>query len=177
MTSVSATTQHQATRHSAAKLNAAQLGKALAPPSKKADYVSESDYFPQYFTAKLPSGALSGTNLQAAMKTTLSAFFKGNQDGPITNQDYSKSEAQRFIAGLSEVATGDDASTVESAKAFGQVTELLKANLKDIQVVRFGPKDARTGKMASDQGLYGLAIVGKTSDGKLAGVLIGSVET
>ena len=46
-----------------------------------------------------------------------------------------------------------------------------------MRVVRVGPKEDGSNKLATDHGLYADMIVGRNADGKLAGVIIGSVET
>jgi hypothetical protein len=67
-------------------------------------------------------------------------------------------------------------SRAKSGKAFASITALLKDNLTDVQVLKYGPAGS-DGKLSSDNGLSAYLVVGKSKDGKAAGVLIGSVET
>ena len=55
---------------------------------------------------------------------------------------------------------------------------MFDANISDVTLVRVGPRDDRKpNEMATDQGAYEYLLVGKTADGKLAGVTFESVET
>ena len=158
-----------------------KLGQEIGTLAPKANYISESDYAPQYVSAAFPAGHdLNAHNVMTAFKDTLCGHFDqqdGDLFGPYAARVYSKADAKAFIDRLSETSPDDDAGQVESAKAFGEISALLKANLTDLQVVKVGPKDERTGKLADDHGLYAYMVVGRASDGKVAGVMIGSVET
>jgi hypothetical protein len=68
------------------------------------------------------------------------------------------------------------ATAAKSAKAFAGINALLEDNLTDLRVLKYGPADS-SGKLASDNGLCADVVVGKSKDGKVAGVLIGSVAT
>jgi hypothetical protein len=96
--------------------------------------------------------------------------------GDYTAKVYSAADAKAFINRLSDVQDPNDPGLVPSARAFGEITKLLNANLKAVQVVKVGPKDAN-GKLADDQGLYSYVVIGRASDGKVAGIMLGSVET
>jgi hypothetical protein len=163
------------------RLTTSQLGAAIGKLAPKANYVSESDHSPEWFSASFPAGHdLTGHNVMTALTPRLEKFFEtgaGRLFDEHTAEVYSARDARAFIKGLGEVAADDDVSTKESARAFAEITRLINANLTDVHVVKVGPKDDRTGELATDQGLYAKMIVGRTADGKLAGVVIGAVET
>jgi hypothetical protein len=90
---------------------------------------------------------------------------------------YTAKEAKGFIDGLGEFSADDEDYVQESAKAFSAITTALKANLTDLKVFKIGPKAAESGGLATDQGLYAQVIIGRSADGKVAGVFMGDVET
>jgi hypothetical protein len=153
-------------------LSAKQLGAAIAPFAKDANYTSESDYAPKFVSANL-TGAFSAQSAVAALGPELKKFFAGDDGGPKAFETFSATAAKSFLSGLAESSGPDDA---KSAKAFAGINALLKENLTDLQVLKYGPAGSN-GKLASDNGLYAYVVVGKSKDGKAAGVLIGSVET
>jgi len=75
-----------------------------------------------------------------------------------------------FIAERTRAEDPSDPDLVEEAKAYQNLLKIVKAELTDVQVVKVGPKD-EDGSLASDQGLYGLLIVGRARDGSLAGLI------
>jgi hypothetical protein len=163
------------------KIDSAALGTAIDKFAGKTDYVSESDYSAQYFSAALPAGQdITGKNVMTALQPTLEKFFEtgaGKLFDENTAEVWSAKDTKEWMKGLEEVAPDDDVTTKESAKAFGEINKLIIANLTDVRVVRVGPKEDNSDKLATDHGLYADMIVGRNSDGKLAGVIIGSVET
>ncbi len=160
-------------------LETAKLRTEIAKYAGKAIYMSEGDYNPRFVSVPFATTPTL-KNLVSALQTHLSAFYK--QEGqPIdpaqyTGESYSPNEAKAFIDGLSAVGPDDDTLMRNSAQAFGKITDLMKANLKDLKVFKYGPKD-EDGGLATDQGLYVQVVVGKAKDGKLAGILLGDVET
>jgi len=143
--------------------------------AKDTNYMSESDYSAQPFSVAFPAGHdLTPHNVQTAMKDLLTPFFDGRHD-EIAGEVYSSADAKSFMARLKSEGDGEP-SEVKSAKAFGTMLTLAKENLKDVKVFNFGPK-AADGSVAGDQGLYARVLVGRASDGKLVGFLVGSVET
>lgn len=163
------------------RLAATQLGAAIDKLAPKANYISESDYSPKSFTATLPAGhELNGHNVMTALQPTLERFFEvrsGTLFDDNTSRVYSARDAKDFLKGLSETTPDDDADQLESAKAFGEITKLINANLTDVHVVKIGPKEDGTNRLADDHGLYAKVVVGRTADGKLAGFILGAVET
>lgn len=112
-----------------------------------------------------------------ALEGPLKKMFETTTLNDATFEAYTAAESKSFVNGLSETSVDDDDFIRDSAKAFGSITDLLKANLTDIKVFKIGPKDDRTGKLATDQGLYARVVIGRTADGKVAGIILGDVET
>jgi hypothetical protein len=158
----------------ATTLDSKKLGAEINKVAAKALYMSESDYAAQYVSGRLPAGGVTGANAMTALSAPLKKLFAGSGAFPAdyAAQAYKPADAKAFIDGLAK----DNAEGPEASAAFGTINGLLKNNLTDVQVFNVGPRDV-DGRVASDQGLYGRLVVGKTSDGKLAGVLIGAVET
>ena len=163
------------------RLSATQLGAAIGKLAPRANYISESDYSPEFFSASFPAlHDLTGHNVMTALQPKLEKFFdlgSGKLFDEAAADVFSSKDAKDWIKGLGEVAPDDDVTTKESAKAFAEITRLINANLTDVHVIKVGPKDERSGGLATDHGLYANLIVGRTADGKVAGVLIGAVET
>ncbi|MEW5848967.1 MAG: nuclease A inhibitor family protein [Myxococcota bacterium] len=161
------------------KLSAEKLGRAIAPFTQDAVYMSEGDYNPEFFSVKLDANAtINGKNVMAAMNDTLASFFD-QQDGDLsqfTFEAYTAQESKDFVDGLSETSPDDDDDIRESAAAFGKITALLQDNLTGIKVFKIGPKDD-DGSLATDRGLYAQVVVGRSADGKLTGIILGDVET
>ena len=127
-----------------AGLNSTKLGQAIAKFADKAVYMSEGDYTPEYFAAAFPAGHdLNGHNVMTALDGPLKKLFDTRNLSDSTFEAYSPAESKSFVSGLSETSVDDDDSTRESAKAFGEITSLLKANLTDLKVFKIGPKDDR----------------------------------
>ena len=163
------------------RLNSTQLGAAIGKLAPKASYMSESDYNPEFVSAAFPAGHdLNGHNVMTAFQPQLEKMFEtpaGKLFDGATFEEDSPAEARAFIKGLSETSPGDDADTIANARAFGEIAALINANLTDVHHFKVGPKDDTTGKLGSDQGLYSEVIVGRTADGKVAGIMIGNVQT
>lgn len=163
------------------RLSATQLGAAIEKLAPKASYMSESDYNPEFVSAAFPAGHdLNGHNVMTAFQPQLEKMFEtpaGKLFDQATFEASSPAETKSFLKGLSETSPGDDADTLANAKAFGAITALITANLTDVHHFKVGPKDDQTGRLGRDQGLYSEVIVGRTADGKVAGIMIGNVQT
>jgi hypothetical protein len=163
----------------AGKLSSTRLGQEVAKLAKDASYQSESDYSPEFFAKAFPAGHdLTGHNVMTALNDVLSSHF-GQQDGDLssfTAEKFSARETKDFMKRIATPPEDGDAFYTKSAKAFEGINGLLTKNLTDLTMFKIGPKDDRGG-LATDRGLYSYVIIGRTSDGKVAGVSIGSVET
>ena len=158
------------------ELDSTQLGAAIDKHAGDAWYMSESDYNPQYFAVPF-AGPVTGDKAAAALEDTLKAFYEetGDMSG-YTFERYSAADAKEFLTGLSEHSPDDDTDARKSSRAFKAITDLLGDQLTSIQVMKYGPKDD-DGSLATDQGLYAQVVYGKTRDGRLAGIILGDVET
>ncbi|MDP1918480.1 MAG: nuclease A inhibitor family protein, partial [Myxococcales bacterium] len=160
------------------KLTSSKLGTEIAKHAKDAWYMSESDYHPEFFAQPFPAGHdLTGHNVMTALNGPLSKLFEARNGNlsAFTFEQYSAKDAKAFIKDLSAPPEDGDALYTKSAKAFGEITALLGANLTDVKVFKIGPKDGT--RLGSDMGLYAQVVVGRTSDGKVAGIILGDVET
>ncbi|MBL9039012.1 MAG: hypothetical protein JNG84_10885 [Archangium sp.] len=158
------------------KLTAYQLENAIGPWAMKANYTSESDYNPTYFS--LPGNTtITASNAMRVLNAPMDEFFSEDAHENVSMSKYtaevmSAADTKSFMDDL----VTDYPDDTDSVAGWTNVNKLLRANLTDLKVVRVGPKD-EDGSMATDQGLYAYVIVGKTTDGKTAGVYFGSVET
>lgn len=158
------------------KLTSSKLGTEIAKYSKDASYMSEGDYNPEFFAQPFPAGHdLTGHNVMTALNGPLTKLFEARDLSAFTFEQYSAKDAKAFIKDLSALPEDGDAFYTKSAKAFGEITKLLGDNLTDVKVFKIGPKDGN--KLGSDMGLYAQVVVGRTSDGKVAGIILGDVET
>lgn len=162
------------------KLTAAKFAAEVSKHAGDAWYMSESDYNPAPFALPFPAGHdLNGHNVMTVLKDKLASHFD-QQDGDLSSFTFEASNARdvkAFLKGLSALPEDGDALYMKSAKAFGEITRLVDANLTDVKVFKIGPKDERTGKLGVDQGLYAKVVIGRTTDGKVAGFMLGAVET
>jgi hypothetical protein len=164
------------------KLSTKALGVEVNKHAAKANYMSESDYSPEFVSGELPAGHdLNGHNVMTSFNGPLTKLFEGNDPafpGGYTAEAYSAKDAKAFIEDLRTDNRDEPPDEItESASAFGFITRALEANLTDIKVYKIGPKEAGSNKLATDQGLYAQVIVGRTADGKIAGIMMGDVET
>ncbi len=162
-----------------AALSTPALQAAFEAPATKASFMSESDYNPKFVSVPFAAGtSVAPANLWAALQPTIAKFFTDDGNDPttvLTFEAQTAGESAQFVKGLGETEYDDD-YLVESAQGFAAINKLFKDSLTDLRVLRVGPQDD-DGTLATDQGLYVYAVVGKTNDGNLAGMLIGSVET
>ena len=166
----------------AGQLMGAALKTAISGAAVGSNYMSETDSTPA-FTSGKPADA-SGVNLanvKAAFGPQLTQILKDGTDGEIKSladmgfEISTAAETASFLKG--EVDTNEDSDPGHvSANAWTRLGAALNDNLTDLRLVKVGPKEAN-GKLATDQGLYNYMLVGKTSDGQLAGVQFAGVET
>ena len=106
-------------------------------------------------------------------------LYQANRDGTEAWViEAKKADAESFLADQAVPSDPNDAFYVDNAKAWGKLKAVFDANISDVTLVRVGPRDDRKpNEMATDQGAYEYLLVGKTADGKLAGVTFESVET
>lgn len=160
-------------------LDSAKLGAAVNTHAKDAWFISESDYHPQYFAKDFPAlHDLNGHNVMMALRPELAKHFEDATGllGDYTAEVFTSREAKNFITRLS-ARDPNDPGLDPSVKAFEEITKLLGANLKDLHVVKVGPKENSSGELATDNGLYSYVVIGRAADGKVAGVMLGAVET
>ncbi len=159
---------------------AAKVASSMASAMKDVYYMSESDYpFTAISAANPEKKPLSGALVFSQFKGAIEELFKDDVN-EVKYQDMAfevdAADGMDFIAERTRAEDPSDPDLVEEAKAYQNLLKIVKAELTDVQVVKVGPKD-EDGSLASDQGLYGLLIVGRARDGSLAGLITGSVET
>jgi len=160
------------------------LGKAINEAAKGADYMSESDSTPTYVESGRigANDAITGQLVFDRFANVLKKAF----DYDNTGVDLSKyafevekpADAAKFLADQAVPGDPNDQFDVDNAKAWGKLKTVFEANISDVTLVRVGPRDEQdASKMGTDQGAYEYLLVGRTKDGKLAGVTFESVET
>ncbi|MBL9038232.1 MAG: hypothetical protein JNG84_06960 [Archangium sp.] len=169
-----------------AKLTAAQLGSAMKPLFKDANFSSESDYAPLFVSGALPGGKITGAAVVDALKKPLGDFMKEDFDitGLFKNGNLADGaieelkDSKKFIAGLEEYHVDEDPNFQPSPEAFKKLNAVMKQGLTDVKVFYFGQKDdVNPNEVDGSPGLCCFLVVGKTSDGKVAGMLLGAVHT
>ncbi|MCA9601636.1 MAG: hypothetical protein KC417_06420 [Myxococcales bacterium] len=160
-----------------------QIGDAFSDVAPGATYTSESDYDAEFLYAFLDEAPTRVTPelLLTSFKDDISKVLLDDDSTIPSFEDLayefqSESETAQSLAGLATVDPADDEYYVESAKAFARIKKLFDENLTDVHWMKVGPK-GEDGKLAIDQGLYMILVVGKTVDGHLAGFWVGTVET
>jgi hypothetical protein len=150
-------------------LTTAQLRSAFTIAAQGASYISESDSEPTWLSA-VHSGAITESVIKSKFGAAMA--LEGDIAMEITTGDAVKT----MLAGWAEYAAGDEDYVRDSAQAFGRINALLEGNLRDLTFARIGPSDGNGG-VADDQGAYQLVVLGKTTDGKVVGFFVTSVET
>jgi hypothetical protein len=151
-----------------------EFGKAVQEAAKNLVYCSEGDYPVLYVEhANLGNKPVSCELVHKLFGEEISKYYR-EDGGPTTASQlaWSIDSSAQTKKDLAEFAAdeGDD------GKAWGAIASLFDKNLTDLHHVRFGQKGS-DGHLETDAGLYVDFIVGKTHDGKLAGVTYGAVET
>ena len=82
-------------------------------------------------------------------------------------------DAEVFFERLTEVWDPNDPEGAAQAARYQALVDALKANLTDIAMIRFN----QNSDPESDAITSSVFVVGRTAEGKLAGVLTGAVET
>jgi Nuclease A inhibitor-like protein len=160
--------------------SAAKVASSMASAMKGLTYMSESDYpFTAISAANPDKKPMSGALVFSQFKGAIEELFKDDVNEVKYKDMAFEGGAKDGLDFITEKTTAEDPSDpdqVKEAKAYQNLLKIVNANLTDVRVVKVGPKD-EDGSLASDQGLYGLLIVGRTRDGSLAGLMTGSVET
>ncbi len=166
------------------KLTGTKLASALEGAATMGDgtvltYMSEADYPVLPVSANLPAGGLTADGVFKAFEDELlDGLFEDvdNVDVELAAEMYDASESSDILKDLASPYDGADDYVLDLAAGFSRVKDVLEHNLSDVRVVKVGPQ-AADGSLATDNGLYAYFLVGKTDDGKLAGVMYGAVET
>lgn len=160
-----------------ATLSTAKLGAAINAAMKDVNWSSEGDSTPEFVAVPFKaSTAVNSANVIKALDAELKAIFAGSDDEDLGN--YTATVEKLTSKDLKELATaeGDEESDIAFAKGFAEFKKLAEANLTGLVSVKVGPKDD-DGSLASDVGTYARFFLGRTADGKLAGVQFTVVET
>ncbi len=162
-------------------LPVAELAQAITKAATHANYSSESDYQPQFFSAKVQGAPeLTPAGIKRALGPQLLAWFTKENEEPASWNElgfktYSRTEGKKA---LTERATfhPEYNSDAQNVAAWAALKKLLEQNLGELTHVRVGPKD-EDGRVTDSNGLYLDMFVGRTNDGHLAGIGYGAVET
>ena len=160
------------------RLTAAELKTAFAGDAKDALFLSESEFAPEFASVDFAGKRLSVANVKRALGPAVVAYFaKESTSIALADMAVEMSSAQQTRTFLTDLATPnpDDAPDA-SAAAWGRIKARLDQNLTNVRAFKMGDKDEH-GALTVDQGFYVWLVVGKTKDGKLAGFMVGTVET
>lgn len=154
-----------------------ELEAAYDAAAEGAVYISESDSEPELVVGDAERGAIDEARIRAAFGAVLSGTHDVASLDELAFEFETARESLVSLTSLAELdADETDESTIESARAFGRIEQLLVGGLTGIRAVKVGPAD-EDGSLATDQGLYTWLIVGWTREGRLAGIMYTSVET
>lgn len=154
------------------------LAAAFTEQSGGALFVGdEGESTPEFIVGEAPAGSLTRAALITAFSAQLAArysFYDGGEQPREARADeidirvYDETDAAEFIDSLqsTEDLEPEDDIFLESVAAFARVRVLFKDNLNDIVVARAGLVDEENGETE-----YFL-VVGRTVDGKIAGMLL-----
>ena len=164
------------------KLVAKSPRAAVEAVAKDLFYLSEGDARLAFVESAAPvAGVIDAQAIRAALgaqhdarMTDGSVWFSPDPGYmKIADRTPEVRDVDAFLARLTEIGDPNDpASAVEAAK-FQALVGVLKANLTDIKVIRFNQSNDPN----HDAITSSIFIVGRTADGKLAGVLTGAIET
>lgn len=158
-------------RTAKAALTTGELGKAINAAMRDVNWVSEGDSTPEFVSvAFADTRALTGKNLLVALKA-LYVPVLGNEPAALVM-------GKLTAASLKDLATAGstDPDEVAFARGFAAFRKLAQANLTHMVTVKIGPQEY-DGSLAADQGEYARFMLGRTCDGKLAGIQFSVVET
>ncbi len=162
--------------NSGGPLSNEKLGKEINAAMKDVNWISEGDSTPEFVLANFKAGSkLDAKNIMAAFKGQLEKAFVDNE---APEHGYTAEVNKLSKADLADLAKTDSTDPDEKAFAagFARFKKLAEANLTEMVSVKVGPKD-EDGSLGSDQGMYARFMVGRTQDGKLAGIMFSVVET
>jgi Nuclease A inhibitor-like protein len=156
-----------------------KLAKEITRAAEKASYMSESDSRPEFVSVAFPtSRAITGENVMAAFAPVIASHYD-EQDGSIAG--YTFEPPTDGMAALAEWSIPEDATDpfyVEMASGWRELKKVFEDNLTEVQMFRIGARDeTNPSEMGVDDGSYLYLLIGRTADGKLAGVQFESVET
>lgn len=164
------------------KLVAKSPRAAVEAAAKDLFYISEGDARLVYVESASPvAGVIDAQAIRAALgvqhdalTTDGSVWFSADPGYmKIADRTPEVRDADVFLARMTEVGDPNDPASAGEAAKFQALVDVLKANLTDIKVIRFN----ENGEPNHDAITSSIFIVGRTADGKLAGVLTGAVET
>ena len=162
------------------RLGGAPVPVTIASTTDGLDFTSESDARVVYLESAAPvAGPITADSVRAALGA---AHDRLTTDGTVwfsPNPGYMKiaerspetRDFDGFFQHLISGADPNDPASLAMAAKFATLRDAMKANLTELTVIRFNERPGDTAITTS------IFIVGKTPDGKLAGVLTAGVET
>lgn len=161
------------------KMSSAELAKAATKIMTGVLVMSEGDSPVTGIVSKKSSASITpDTILEVFSKQLDEVYGEYPPENGLVAEVSSNAKAKKILNDSTKVDTeADDAKAAElDANAYANLKALFASNLTDLRFVRIGPAE-EDGSMGVDQGTYVEMFVGKTSDGKLAGVMWTSAET
>lgn len=162
-----------------ASLATPKLRDAVSTAMRGVFYVSETDSTPEFIhTSKGADTPISAKGVMESFRGQIASTLEeevGNL-GDYAGEVWTAKDSREFLEDLTTPADPSDDYDRKNAKGFAELKALFDANLRDVRVVKIGPKDEEGG-VAMDGGTYAYLVLGKTSDGQLAGVAFQAAET
>ena len=147
----------------------------IATAAKGLNWKSERDARIVYLESAAPvPGPMTAESVRTALMAVHNRLTSDGTVWPSPTSDYAKLakrtpemiDFEPFFANLTSPADPNDSGSVALAAKFAALGDSLKAKLIDLHVIRFNESPD-----TSDPITTSIFIVGKTADGKIAGVL------
>lgn len=156
-----------------------RLQSQIAAIAPNVTLVSESDSHPVFMVsdAAFPADkALTGDAVFKAFSPLVKTHFANLLDGEPAAKAYSKAELKKFWTNSTTQLDENSYGNGSTADGWKALKVCLEANLKDVTMVKVGPK-GELGELQQDAGSYLYCLVGRTPNGRLAGVYFQAAET
>jgi Nuclease A inhibitor-like protein len=161
-------------------LFSADVARSFKANVKSLTYTSDADYPFAFATLKDSGKGLDANSVMRQLYPVLKReiFTDSASSKNLTVAKYSPADAATFIKSIGDSQLNDaSAASVAQGKKLKRAFTALRTGLDDVGVFKIGPRDAKTHKLADDQGLYAYVVAGRSKDGKIAAAYFGSVES
>ncbi|MBW2463188.1 MAG: hypothetical protein JRH11_16170 [Deltaproteobacteria bacterium] len=150
------------------------LEDAFAEAATGAFYVSEADYEPVFMRAT-PADPEAPLTSDAIGELFRAQILEG-MVGSTWDEIIVELDSGDLTGDLAQLDSDEDEWMRESTEAWGRIDSLFDANLSDRVEFIVGPV-GDDGNMQEDWGFYLQGVVGRTADGDVVGLFVGTVWT